>query len=193
MRLCTADTILEHPTLGSVLLRIHHAVHNPNAQNTLLSEYQLSEYGCLIDAKPTHHKYPNGQFGTQSFKLPTGDHLWKFDIDNYLMTLPHLAPDLEELEVLDPQPITGEHSWRPSDHHSIFNSLDGTVLTFANNEVATLIGCNVVMLEGDKSLAIYFDSFESPPEDYYDALSDEDYTLLYRCGFVSRLHSCLSG
>ena len=117
------------------------AVHNPNAQNTLLSEYQLSEYGCLIDTKPTHHKYPNGQFGTQSFKLPTGDHLWKLDIDNCLMTLPHRAPDLEELEVLDPQPITGEHSWQPSDHHSIFNSLDGTVLTFANNEVTTLIGC----------------------------------------------------
>ena len=95
------------------------------------------------------------------------------------MTLPHRAPDLEELEVLDPQPITGEHSWRPSDHHSIFNSLDGTVLTFANNEVTTLIGCNAVMLEGDKSLAIYFDSFESPPEDYYDALSGEDYTRCF--------------
>ena len=67
LRLCTADTLLEHPTLGNVLLRIHHAVHNPNAQNMLLSEYQLSEYGCLIDAKPTHHKYPNGQFGTQKF------------------------------------------------------------------------------------------------------------------------------
>ena len=32
------------------------------------------------------------------------------------------------------------------------------------------------MLEGDKSLAIYFDSFETPLKDYYDALSDEDYT-----------------
>ena len=31
------------------------------------------------------------------------------------------------------------------------------------------------MLEGDKSLAIYFDSFESPPEDFYDDLSNEDY------------------
>ena len=85
--LCTADTILEHPTIGNVLFRIHQVVHNPVAPHTLLSEYQLSEHGCLIDTKPTHHKYPHGNFGTQSFKLPYGEHAWKFDIDNCLMSL----------------------------------------------------------------------------------------------------------
>ena len=74
LRLCTADTILEHPQFGNVLLQIHQAVHNPDARNTLLSEYQLSEGGCLID----------GEFGTQSFKLSSLEHVWKFDIEKLL-------------------------------------------------------------------------------------------------------------
>ena len=70
LSICTADTILEHPHHGKLLIRIHKAVHNPSAQDTLLLEYQLSEKGCMIDSKPPHHQYPNGTFGTQSFPYP---------------------------------------------------------------------------------------------------------------------------
>ena len=31
LSICTADTILEHPHHGKLLIRIHQAVHNPSA------------------------------------------------------------------------------------------------------------------------------------------------------------------
>ena len=175
LQLCTADTILEHPTLGNVLLQIHQVIHNPDAPHTLLSEYQLSEHGYLIDDKSTHHKYPNGNYGTQSFKLPYGEHTWKFDINNCLMSLPHRAPDLEELEVLTPIEITSQNHWCPSDHHPLLNAQDGTIFTFSNNAVSALIGTNAIMFEDYPSMAICFDSFDSPPEEYFDALEHEGF------------------
>ena len=39
LRICTAETIIEHPQDGKFLLRIHEAVHNPSAEDTLLSEF----------------------------------------------------------------------------------------------------------------------------------------------------------
>jgi len=43
LRLCSAVTVVEHPIKGPFLLRIHQAVHNPDAEDTLLSEYQLNQ------------------------------------------------------------------------------------------------------------------------------------------------------
>ena len=169
LRLCTADTILEHPTHGLILIRIHQAVHNPTARNTLLSEYQLSESGCLIDTKPTHHRYPNGSYGTQCFKHPKVSHTWKFDIDACLMTLPHRAPTLEESEVLTPVEITGSSHWCPSDHCQSSNSMDHNRIAFSDNHLET-IECNAVMLDGDKSMAIYFDCFEHADDEFHDAV-----------------------
>ena len=87
--ICTANTNLEHPHHGKLLVRIHQAVHNPSAQDTLLLEYQLSQKGCMIDCKPPHHQYPNGTFRTQSFRIPDQPHTLKLDITSCLVTLPH--------------------------------------------------------------------------------------------------------
>ena len=56
LKLCTAVTIIEHPSGEKFLLRIHQAVHNPDACDTLLSEYQLNQGGCRIDSKSKSHR-----------------------------------------------------------------------------------------------------------------------------------------
>ena len=118
LRLCTAETIVEHPSGSKHLVRIHQAVYNPTATSTLLSEYQLSEFGCKIDTKPKYHTYPNGEQGSQSFTLPESSKSWIFDIDSCLMTLPHRMPSWEESETLEPEDITSMAQWNPGDHES---------------------------------------------------------------------------
>ena len=53
--LVTALTVIEHPEHGNVILRANQVVLNESSKTTLLSEYQLSEYGCMIDMKPMRH------------------------------------------------------------------------------------------------------------------------------------------
>ena len=96
MRACTAKTIIEHPNGQKYLIQIHQAVHNPTAEDTLICEYQLSEAGCNIDSKPSHHTFPNGTKGTQSFKIPGVDAIFPLNIESCLMTLDHRLPTLEE-------------------------------------------------------------------------------------------------
>ena len=116
LRLCTAETILEHPSGSKHLIRIHQAVFNPTATSTLLSEYQLNEHGCKIDTKPKHHTYSNGEKGTQSFTLPEDGKPWRFDIDSCLMTRPHRLPTWEESDSLEAVDITSLSQWNPGDH-----------------------------------------------------------------------------
>ena len=117
LRICSAETILEHPSGNKYLLRIHQAVYNPSANDSLLSEYQLSEAGCQIDSKPMTHQFPNGEKGTQSFKLPEIEDIFIFDISSCLATLIHRVPTLEESETLDPIDITNLQNWEPSHHN----------------------------------------------------------------------------
>ena len=138
LRICTAETILEHPSGNKYLIRIHQAVHNPSSKDSLLSEYQQSEAGCQIDSKPVNHCFPDGTMGTQPFKLPGVEDVFKLDIDSCLVTLPHREPTLEESETLDPINITNLNNWEPSEY---------------NNKQAiiqkTIVCCHAIMLEND--------------------------------------------
>ena len=116
LRLCSALTVVEHPKAGKFLLRIHQAVHNPDAQDTLLSEYQLNQGGCKIDSKSLHHEFPDGSKGTQSWRLPGLEEKFKFNIDSCLITYPHRMPNDEEAETLIPIDITLMDNWNPQDH-----------------------------------------------------------------------------
>jgi len=48
-----------------VLLKVNEAPYNPNSPITLLSEYQIREYGLVIDSVAKKHKSSHGKQGTQ--------------------------------------------------------------------------------------------------------------------------------
>jgi len=52
-----------------VLLRVNEAPYNRHSPVTLLSEYQIREYGLIIDSVATKHKGPHGKFGTQRLQI----------------------------------------------------------------------------------------------------------------------------
>ena len=162
LRICTAETILEHPSGNKYLVRIHQAVHNPSSKDSLLSEYQLSEAGCQIDSKPVNHCFPDGTMGTQSFKLPGVEDVFKLDIDSCLVTLPHREPTLEESETLDPINITNLNNWEPSEY---------------NNKQAiiqkTIVCCHAIMLENDPESNIFYDcNTGDEDESFQDSIQD---------------------
>ena len=49
-----------------LLLRVHEAVYNQNSTITLLSEYQVREYGIVVDSVATKHLTTDGKRGTQT-------------------------------------------------------------------------------------------------------------------------------
>ena len=67
----TASTITE-VNGKPFLLRVHEAVYNAGSPTTLLSEYQLHDYGCLVDSVSTKHRTHDNpiEYGHQSF-IPT--------------------------------------------------------------------------------------------------------------------------
>ena len=116
LKICSAETIIEHPTAGKFLLRIHQAVHNPSSKDTLLSEYQLSQAGCRIDSKPKDHVFPNGEKGTLSLMIPGHEVVFNLQVDSCLITYPHRLPSPEESETMILVEITLLDTWDPSVH-----------------------------------------------------------------------------
>ena len=168
LRVCTAETIIEHPQHGNHLLRIHQAVHNPDAKCTLLSEYQLSENGCRIDAKPVHHRYPDSKKGTQCVQFPGQDLRWKFNVEACLMTIPHRKPTDEERQSLTPIELTDIQFWNPGEHTWLLGEHSKPYLTYSNQDYELISECNAVMLAEDKSRSIYYDCHEEQEMFYFD-------------------------
>ncbi len=52
-----------------VLLKVNEALYNPHSPITLLSEYQIREYGLVIDSVARKHKSAYGKQGSQCFYL----------------------------------------------------------------------------------------------------------------------------
>ena len=155
LRACTARTIIEHPNGEKYLLQIHQAVHNPTSEDTLICEYQLSEAGCQIDSKPTHHTFPNGSKGTQSFKLPNKDIIFPLKVESCLLTLDHRKPTLEESETMIPINITSLAEWEPSVYnatpHQVSDAIAVCYHALIHGELEDNIGeePNEALLEGE--------------------------------------------
>ncbi len=100
------------------LLRVHEAVYNQGSATTLLSEYQIREYGCIVDATSTRHRRTfAGDYGTQAFH-PNPQVTIPFLINGGLMTFRHRQPTPLELSSLLPLDITSDTPWDPGAHHS---------------------------------------------------------------------------
>ena len=174
LRICTAQTIIEHPEAGRFLIRVHQAVHNPDAEDSLMSEYQLSEAGCKVDSKPTFHKYPNGEKGSQSLLLPNREEIFRLNIDACLMTYPHRLPTSKDLAELDPIDITSLAAWEPSDY---------TVKNPGFNVQQEIMTCKAMMLQEDQSRTLWFDCLadDHHGEYYFDPMPEHQ-----RYGFKSQ-------
>ena len=74
---------------------------------------------------------------------------------------------------MTPVAITDQKHWNPMDHCSFSNSDNGLFLSFGDTEHIDVIECNAVMLEGDRTMSIYFDAFDQAPDEFYDAYEFE--------------------
>ena len=73
----TALNKVRSSSIGSlpVLLKIHEAPFNQQSPITLLSEYQIREYGLVIDSVAKKHCTLHGHHGTQRFHLSPWVHI----------------------------------------------------------------------------------------------------------------------
>ena len=111
----SAITAIDLPSGESILLVIHEGIYNETAAHSLLSEFQLREFGINIDSICHRHG------GTQQLAIK-GDS----DSDNDVLTIPldlsgcmvhfkHRMPTAEEIASLKQYCLTqGDVPWNPS-------------------------------------------------------------------------------
>ena len=95
-----------------VLLQLHEAPINKLSPITLLSEYQIREYGLIIDSVAKKHRTGNGTRGTQRFQVNEWVHI-NFEDRGGLMgfeILPIEQGDEERYDIIN---ITSPDRWRP--------------------------------------------------------------------------------
>jgi hypothetical protein len=109
-----------YPATGPpVILLAHESPLNPDADFTLLSEYQLRDNGCLLDSVSKKHKTVQGGYGLQYF-YPSGDTngpLLPLVLRQVLLTF-RLEPveegDCERYQIIE---ISADRPWCPEIHN----------------------------------------------------------------------------
>ena len=95
-----------------VILKVNEAPYNAGCPITLLSEYQIREYGLVIDSVAKKHKTAFDKHGTQCFHLNKWVHI-NFEDRGGLMgfeILPFEDEDEEKYEIIS---ITSPTRWTP--------------------------------------------------------------------------------
>ena len=80
----TAVTIVDVPKHGPVLLQVNEAVLNESADHSLMSTYQMSEFGIPLDACPARH--------VRSQSMMLDDVEFKFKWRHCMVSFVHRAP-----------------------------------------------------------------------------------------------------
>ena len=122
-------TSKQNKTINSIgeyiLLLIHEAAHLAHSSITLLSEFQLHQYGLVIDSVSKRHVLSTNPFlyGTQRIYLPN-----KMEIDmsnrRGIMVIPqfdYMPGDDETLEIIE---ITSKEQWVPQRYCKEFRLTD---------------------------------------------------------------------
>jgi Reverse transcriptase (RNA-dependent DNA polymerase) len=125
LRVVSAVTKVKTTEGKTILLRVNEAAFNPESRVTLLSEYQVREFGCVIDSVSKSHKtaHKGNQYGSQSF-MPTEDVTIQLHSKAALMTFPISMPtemDLLSMDIID---ITSDDPWVPHTYNSEDNATD---------------------------------------------------------------------
>ena len=107
-----------------IFVHAHEMVMNPSSWITLLSEYQIREYGCVIDSVAKHHKrsHADDDFGTQCFQ-PTKGITIPFEIEASLAVSRIATPTSKVLAAINSgelkcYTITGDEPWIPARYYS---------------------------------------------------------------------------
>ena len=96
-----------------VLLKVHEAPYLPHSPVSLLSEYQIREYGLVIDSVAKKHHGPNNTFGTQSFQVNPWVSIHLQDQGGLMgfELLPIEDGDEDRYDIIT---ITGPNPWNPN-------------------------------------------------------------------------------
>jgi len=98
------------------------AIHDEEL--TLLSEYQMAQYGIVVDPRARHHPVDhNGGFGRQMIS-PSEGVIIPLTIRSALMTMMIRKPTPEELETMDFHTLTSDEEWLPKYHQDEEHSID---------------------------------------------------------------------
>ncbi len=97
-----------------VILKIHEAPYIESNPIMLISEYQVREYGLVIDSTSKRHKAPNGQYGTQRFNISEDVHIPFVDRGGLMgfEVLPWEKDAVGRYKVFE---ITQDSPWRPQE------------------------------------------------------------------------------
>jgi len=132
LAIVSAICALQLPDGNTIHLVIHEAIYNPTADHSLLSDFQLREYGTKIDAVATRHG------GKQQMQLRDGT-IIPLDLKGCLVNFQHRAlNDAEVSEIhLDTLPDSAHHltpqdaPWKPHRHN------DATSVSFMRDASIT--------------------------------------------------------
>ena len=118
-----------------VLLKINEAPYNPTSSITLLSEYQIREYGLIIDSVAKKHFSAPNVRGKQHFQIKDGLYI-DFEDRGGLMgfeILPFEQGDEELFEIIK---ITSPERWLPYKYKKANNDIQPYDPTDLNQEIS---------------------------------------------------------
>ena len=95
-----------------VILEVNEAPFNEGSPITLISEYQVREYGLVIDSVASKHKSIGGTYGTQRLYLNDVVSL-PFEDKGGIMGFEILPFDEGDEDIYDVFPITSKEPWNP--------------------------------------------------------------------------------
>jgi hypothetical protein len=96
-----------------IILRVHQSPYLKDCPVTLLSEYQIREFGLVIDSCSKKHRLtPEGQYGSQSFYVSEDVHV-RFEDRGGLMGIQLLDFEEGDEDRYDIFDVTGNQLWVP--------------------------------------------------------------------------------
>ncbi len=144
----TAYVKVMTPSNIPVILEVNEAPYIKDCPITLISEYQVREFGLPIDSVATKHRHPNGQFGMQRLQLNEYLHI-PFEDRGGTMgfeLLPIESADFDKYETIT---ITcGKTPWNPNQFREAkftHASMTETVPTQSTVAPDPPIGTNMAM------------------------------------------------
>ena len=119
---------------GTILLQVNEAVHNPTSEHSLLSEFQMREYGTKIDSVPRRHG--------GSARMELGEDVVNFGLVDCLNYFKARVPTDQELATLKPHVLTQDViQWNPRSSQfsaPVDPSLEN-LINAANDAISTVL------------------------------------------------------
>ena len=95
-----------------IILQINEALYLKNNPITLISEYQVRQYGLVIDSVAIKHRTTDGKFGTQQLYVSPELSIL-FEDTGALMGFEVLPMEKGDEEKYEIHMITGDKTWKP--------------------------------------------------------------------------------